>query len=771
MTSTQPTEKFNELQPDFSKAADFAFDSLPTRMVHLTAIHPSGKRPIIGKSFAKTDSGKAAAMRWMADADRSGFGLYWNCNEVWPPLGPGHAKASEADISTVYFQHVDVDPPEGTPPDKFEAWRTDTLAKIKAAPQQPSLIIGSGNGLGLFFAVDPVTVTDDNRKIIKTRNVGLSDKFGGDDCEDICHVMRLPFTVNRPNAKKIKAGRVPVLAGIVSDDRDLIAYTSEQFEAVDVSNDDPGVAEKTSTSGTAYEKIGSPEIPETVDLSTLDDALRALIVDGAAAGDDRSRVVYEVACNLRRNGWSDGDILAVLTKRNYGISDHIFDQKQREPDEQASRVIDDMNRKGIVREADADDEFAADPVADVDDLVSGEAKKPVKISFTPFKTFEPTAIEPRDWLYGMHYIRKFVVADISPGGGGKSSEVLVEAVAMALGKDLLETGRTYPRRLKVMYWNGEDPVEEVQRRIAAICIHYELNMADLEGYLYFDSGRNTPIKIATEVGGNMKMAKPLVEALIAEVKSLGIDVMIIDPFVSSHSLAENDNTRIDTAIKEGWVRIAEFGNCCVNLVHHTRKIGKGQEYSAADARGASAIVDAARDVRTFNMMTEKEADAYRIRQDRWRYFRVASDKPNMAARGATSPWRYMESVSLPNPRQGVPPDNVGVVTPWFPDMPDDIQLEAERSKAAADILKLIDDGKRITKQQGGDLTVAKVAAKLNVSIIEVERAFEYLVETGAVQYLDAYGKTRAGYARVVVQPDADATAEFVEDAKDAAAGV
>jgi len=44
-------------------------------------------------------------------------------------------------------------------------------------------------------------------------------------------------------------------------------------------------------------------------------------------------------CDLRRFGWSDGDILFVLTNATNGIADHIFDQKQREPLEQASRVI------------------------------------------------------------------------------------------------------------------------------------------------------------------------------------------------------------------------------------------------------------------------------------------------------------------------------------------------------------------------------------------------------------------------------------------------
>ena len=76
---------------------------------------------------------------------------------------------------------------------------------------------------------EPVTVTAENLEDIKARNIALADQIGGDDCENLDRVMRLPFTVNRPNAKKIKAGRVPVLADIVTDLRDLVVYALEEF--------------------------------------------------------------------------------------------------------------------------------------------------------------------------------------------------------------------------------------------------------------------------------------------------------------------------------------------------------------------------------------------------------------------------------------------------------------------------------------------------------------------------------------------------------------
>ena len=349
-----------DIKPNLAEAVAFAF-SLPTDQVHLCAIHPAGNRPIVGRSFRKTEAGQAAAFRWLTEADRNGYGIYYNANEV-KPLGKGHVKAKEVEVSIVRFLHVDADLPVGTAPDDVETVRAELLVKIKAAPLVPSLIINSGNGFGLFWELaEPVAVTAENLEEIKARNVALADQLGGDDCENLDRVMRLPFTVNRPNAKKIKAGRVPVLADIVSDLRGLVVYKLDQFESGAVANEE--TATVTKTGRTAYQTIGSPDLPETVDLSGLDDSLRNIIKNGPPAdyAKSRSDAVYGCACDLRRIGWSDGDILSVLTNASNGVADHIFDQKQRDPLEQASRVIVDMDRRNIAQIfTDASEDFGDD---------------------------------------------------------------------------------------------------------------------------------------------------------------------------------------------------------------------------------------------------------------------------------------------------------------------------------------------------------------------------------------------------------------------------
>jgi hypothetical protein len=363
------------------------------------------------------------------------------------------------------------------------------------------------------------------------------------------------------------------------------------------------------------------------------------------------------------------------------------------------------------------------------------------LTATPFKRRDPKTIPPRPWLYGLHYIRGFSVGDISPGGGSKTSNVLVEFISMATGIDLLECGHMYPTPLRVWYWNFEDPREEVERRIAAIVLHYRDRLDDaalmrLEENLFIDIGRERPIKLAIEVEhGTMIMHPPVVKALIREVKRCEVAVLAIDPFISSHAISENDNVKIDRVLKEGWNVIAEHGNCCVELIHHTRKIGKGEEYSSADARGASALMDGTRDARVYNSMTENEAAKMKIKpaSERWRFFRVESDRNRMAPRGAVQPWRYLESVSLGNARDGFPPDGVGVVTAWKPEAADPLTTEIERDNIWKAALDLFNEGKRITKTHGNNSikkmvpTFRKLTGMDNIDHRDISAAYEAAV--------------------------------------------
>lgn len=336
-----------------------------------------------------------------------------------------------------------------------------------------------------------------------------------------------------------------------------------------------------------------------------------------------------------------------------------------------------------------------------------KAPSPKTISATPFVLRDPTAIPPRHWIYGRHLVRQFLSTTVAPGGVGKSSLVITEALAMATGRNLL--GQWCAPGLRVWLWNGEDPVDEMERRIAATALHYDIRPGDLAGRLFVDSGREMEIVLATQGRDGTTIAEPVVEAMIETIRTNRIDVVVIDPFVSSHRVTENDNNAIDRVAKT-WGRIANVTNCAVQLVHHVRKTN-GAEISVEDGRGAVALLAAARSARVLNVMSEDEATKANV-ENRRLYFRVTDGKGNMSPPADKSDWHRMESVPLGNGHLGADGDSIGVVTTWeWPDAFDGIE--------AADLLKAqkaIDGGQWRENDQAGDWVGKPIARAIDIDI-------------------------------------------------------
>ena len=292
--------------------------------------------------------------------------------------------------------------------------------------------------------------------------------------------------------------------------------------------------------------------------------------------------------------------------------------------------------------------------------------KPKKITATPFVWRDPKDIPQREFLYGTHLIRKYGSAKFAAGGIGKSILVLTEAIALATYRALL--GISPAKRCRVWYWNGEDPKEETERRIAAICLHYKIAKADLEGWLFIDSGREQEIIIAQQhpkIGA--MIAVPVVEAVTDTMLDNEIDVMIIDPFVSSHRIIENDNPAMDLVAKK-WTAIADATKSAIELIHHTKKTG-GAEATVEDGRGAVALLAAVRSAQVLNKMTADEAAKAGLESPRG-YLKVENGKANLAPPAEGKDWYRIISVALGNGEGGLlqSGDNVGVIENWtWPD--------------------------------------------------------------------------------------------------------
>jgi len=399
-----------------------------------------------------------------------------------------------------------------------------------------------------------------------------------------------------------------------------------------------------------------------------------------ATGDYMDRSTWTgIAHAIRNEGLDRDDWLAWNAKKGQreqdaGVPEYIWDTLPADSENDIGTLrihianifgpdSDEYRRAGeICAQAKVKEEKVFDDVVDEPGM-----PPPAGFSATPFVLPDAKSIPPREWVYGQFYIRKYVSGLVAPGGVGKTSLAFVEALAMASGKELL--GVQPRKRIKVWLWNGEDPKEELDRRLVGVCLHYGLTQADLEGYLFRDTGREKPLIVAKTVKGDIQVQAPVVKELVAEIKRLGIEVMVIDPFISCHQVPENSNDGIDAVVKS-WGAVAEAAGCSVLLVHHSRKLMPGVERSGEDARGASAFRDGIRVLRIINAMGVPEATKWGVTKPR-DYFRTTDDKGNMSAALASDDWYQFVSVGLGNgvafPADGgtsIPEDWVGVVTKW-----------------------------------------------------------------------------------------------------------
>jgi len=287
----------------------------------------------------------------------------------------------------------------------------------------------------------------------------------------------------------------------------------------------------------------------------------------------------------------------------------------------------------------------------------------------PLRPYVPrpfTEIPRRRWLHAGHYIRKSVVETIAPGGYGKTSLLLCNAIEMALDRGLIGPPPTEDD-LRVLYWNAEDSDEEVERRIAAICVRHQVDPNELAGRLFLGSRIVEARRVArVDRRGNVVLNRAMLDKIAKFIVDNRVDGAIFDPLVRFHRVPESDNGAMAQVV-EAFEQIADATNTCIELSHHTRKPAPGSrgELTADDSRGASAAPDAARSVRVLNRMTKEEAEPLGIEpDDRRQYLRVARDKTNMI-RADKARWIHLADVPVPNG------DSVQAAEAWgYPEQPD-----------------------------------------------------------------------------------------------------
>lgn len=367
-----------------------------------------------------------------------------------------------------------------------------------------------------------------------------------------------------------------------------------------------------------------------------------------------------------------------------------------------------------------------------------------RILVQQYRWRQPEDIPPRPWIYGQLLMRGTVSATVAPGGVGKTSLLIAEALAMATGRSLLTTPvHDGPKHVWIL--NLEEPEDELARRIQAACRHWSIPEGDIARRLFVNAGPGSALLTA-----DSKKPGYVDESLFAELEcammAARVDVLVLDPFVSSHALDENDNVQIDRVVKR-WSRLAQRTRSAVHIVHHTRKADAA--ITSESARGAKALVDAARTVRILNPATPDDIGALGLQPDA-RAFYARRDKQNMAAGNDERAWFLVRSVSLEN---GPPADAVGVVIPIPSPKTGSSELDVATIQAIQAALDGKDRGYDLRASDWAGLDVAPIL-NLNPADKAHRRILDHtigdLVRRGLLVRADAYDK-RAGRNRPVVR--------------------
>lgn len=305
---------------------------------------------------------------------------------------------------------------------------------------------------------------------------------------------------------------------------------------------------------------------------------------------------------------------------------------------------------------------------------------PADFAPTQWKPVDPATIPPREWLFGDILARSFVSVLVAPPGVGKSILTIEVAVSLALKMDLGPFKAH--EQAKVWLFNNEDPRLELDRRISAFLLANDIPPERLAPNLFVDTGEERHLLVAKYDEDRNVMRMPVVDKMIQHIERHKIGLLIVDPFIETHGVNENDNGAI-SAVARMYREIAQKTGCAVWLVHHTRKTPAGASASApgdADAgRGASALGGVARFTATLFPMSKQDATDLNIPADeKHLYIRFDDGKANLKLKNDEGIWWRKKSVSLGNARGFRPADSMGVLE-WA-DMSDAKSAAADKKR-------------------------------------------------------------------------------------------
>ncbi|MBB5212621.1 virulence-associated E family protein [Microbulbifer hydrolyticus] len=324
--------------PDTDAAVRFLQQFRPGGPWVLAAISPSGEKPkVLTMSFGKD---RVSDMAHWVQSYQGKRNLYFHVNPTMRPLSK---KAAKSDVASLDWLHVDIDPRPGEDvhEERERALSLLTTALPKGVPA-PTVIVDSGGGYQAYWRLETAEPIDGDvatAEELERYTRHLEAVFGADNCHNVDRIMRLPDTVNVPDAKKRKKGRKAALARLVTFTEN--SYSLGEFQQA------PATKAVVPSKGGEQSYTLPDNRPQLESVDELDqwgvpDWCKVLIVQGNDPDNpskypSRSEAYYHCACELVRCEVPDEVIASVLLDESHGIAEGP--REKRNPEQYVARQI------------------------------------------------------------------------------------------------------------------------------------------------------------------------------------------------------------------------------------------------------------------------------------------------------------------------------------------------------------------------------------------------------------------------------------------------
>ena len=131
-----------------------------------------------------------------------------------------------------------------------------------------------------------------------------------------------------------------------------------------------------------------------------------------------------------------------------------------------------------------------------------------------------------------------------------------------------------------------------------------MSKEDVRGRIIIESVKADVMCFAKEDGDGVQIVESVVESLRETIEQNKIDVVIIDPWVSAHSVGHNDIHKVQPIVTM-FKDLADDTGACIELVIHPRKSPGEQALDEQDIIGSVGLPNKTRDVRVLNAMTRR----------------------------------------------------------------------------------------------------------------------------------------------------------------------